>query len=148
MKFRVNQWLKNNCPIVTPLESFNKIKENIMAEVIDLRDLMNKIQEMKKMDANLALEFDCVIEVEDINPLVKVINYSINYISQLTDQQLQISLNQSMSGITLSFTAFTEKEDRPAINEQVVEALKAYQADIELKGEVGKFAQLLISFEK
>ncbi|KAA3614949.1 MAG: hypothetical protein D8M58_10880 [Calditrichaeota bacterium] len=119
-----------------------------MAEVIDLRDLMNKIQEMKKMDANLALEFDCVIEVEDINPLVKVINYSINYISQLTDQQLQISLNQSMSGITLSFTAFTEKEDRPAINEQVVEALKAYQADIELKGEVGKFAQLLISFEK
>ncbi len=118
------------------------------AEVIDLRDLMMKIQEMKQMDANLALEFDCVIEVEDINPLVKVINYSINYITQLSDQQLQIALNQSMSGITLSFTAFTETVDLPAINEQVVEAVKTYQAEIELKGETGKYAQLLISFEK
>ena len=119
-----------------------------MAEVIDLRDLMMKIQEMKKMNANLALEFDCVIEVEDINPLVKVINYSINYINQLSNQELQISLNQSMSGITLSFTAFTETTELPTISEQVMEALQPYQASIELKSEVGKYAQLLISFEK
>lgn len=118
------------------------------AEVIDLRDLMMKVQEMKKMSANLALEFDCVIEVEDINPLVKVINYSINYITQLTEQELQISLNQSMSGITLSFTAFTETTELPAINEQVIDALKQYQGSIELKSEPGKYAQLLILFKK
>ncbi len=119
-----------------------------MAEEIDLRNLMMKIQEMKKMNANLALEFDCVIDVEDINPLVKVINYSINYISQLSDQELQISLNQSMSGITLGFTIFTETTELPAINEQVMEALKQYQASIELKSETGKYAQLLISIKK
>jgi len=119
-----------------------------MAEVIDLRDLMIKIQDMKKMNANLALEFDCVIEVEDINPLVKVINYSINYIQQLTEQELQISLNQSMSGITLSFTAFTETTELPAINEQVATALTPFQGSIELKSEAGKYAQLLIMFEK
>ncbi len=119
-----------------------------MAEEIDLRNLMMKIQEMKKMNANLALEFDCVIDVEDINPLVKVINYSINYISQLSDQELQISLNQSMSGITLGFTIFTETTELPAINEQVMEALKQYQGDIELKSEAGKYAQLLISIKK
>jgi hypothetical protein len=118
------------------------------AEVIDLRDLMMKVKEMKKMNANLALEFDCVIEVEDINPLVKVINYAINYISQLSEQELQISLNQSLSGITLGFTVFTETTELPAINEQVTEALKQYQASIELKNEPGKYAQLLISFEK
>ena len=117
-------------------------------EAIDLRDLMRKIQEMKKMDANFALEFDCVIEVEDINPLVKVINYSINYINQLSDQKLQVSLNQSMSGITLGFTIFTDTTELAAINEQVNESLKQYKASIELKKETGKFAQLLISFEK
>ncbi len=119
-----------------------------MAEEIDLRNLMMKIQEMKKMNANLALEFDCVIVVEDINPLVKVINYSINYVSQLSDQELQISLNQSMSGITLGFTIFTETTELPAINEQVIEALKQYQGSIELKSEAGKYAQLLILLKK
>ena len=42
--------------------------------MLDLRDLMNKIQEQKQMNANLSLEFDCVVETEDSTPLIKVIN--------------------------------------------------------------------------
>jgi hypothetical protein len=64
-----------------------------------------------------------------------VINYAINYISRLTDQQQQISLNASMSGITISFTAFTTSSDLPAINPQVNEALAPYNAVMEQKGE-------------
>ena len=75
-------------------------------ESIDLRNLILMIKEQKQINANLALEFDCFIEANDVKPLVKVINYAINYITQLTDQPLQISLNASMSGITIGFTAF------------------------------------------
>ena len=115
---------------------------------VDLRDLMMTIQEKKQMNANLELEFDCVIEVEDITPLVKVINYAINYITQLSDEQMQISVNATMSNITLGFTTFTNKETFPPINPQAQDMLKQYSAAMELKSEVGKYAQLLIIFTK
>jgi hypothetical protein len=113
---------------------------------IDLRDLILMIKEQKQMNANLALEFDCVIETDDIKPLVKVINYAINYISQLTEQAQEISLNASMSGIVIGFTAFTSVTDLPEINPQVHETLASYNAKMERKGEPGKYIQLLISF--
>ncbi|MEJ2054015.1 MAG: hypothetical protein P8X42_08855 [Calditrichaceae bacterium] len=115
---------------------------------IDLRDLLMKIKEQKQMNANLTLEFDCIIDTDDVTPLVKVINYCINYISQLTDQQQQISLNANMSGITIGFTAFTSKTDLPEINPQVREMLTPYNAVLEKKGEAGKYTQLLISFKE
>lgn len=115
-------------------------------QAIDLRDLILKIKEQKQMDANLSLEFDCLIETDDVMPLVKVINYAVNYINQLTDQPQEISLNVSMSGIVMSFTAFTSLPDIPAINPQVVEALESYNAVLEQKGEPSKYVQLLIRF--
>ena len=117
-------------------------------ESIDLRNLILMIKEQKQINANLALEFDCFIEANDVKPLVKVINYAINYITQLTDQPLQISLNASMSGITIGFTAFIVSLDLPAINPQVNEALVLYNAVMEQKGEPGKYTQLLIIFRK
>ena len=115
---------------------------------VDLRNLMMTIQEKKQMNANLSLEFDCVIEVEDIAPLVKVINYAINYVAQLSDQQMQISVNASLSNITLGFTTFTEKQTFPPINPQAQDLLKQYSASMNLKSEAGKYAQLLIVFTK
>ena len=117
-------------------------------ESIDLRNLILMIKEQKQITVNLALEFDCHIETNDVKPLVKVINYAINYITQLTDQPLQISLNASMSGITIGFTAFIASFDLPAINPQVNEALAPYNAVLEQKGEPGKYTQLLISFRE
>lgn len=113
-------------------------------KTIDLRDLLLMINEQKQMNANLALEFDCVIETDDVTPLVKVINYAINYIKQLTDQQLHISLNASMSGIILGFMAFTDSQDFPEISPKVNQALAPYNAVLERKGEPGKYMQLLI----
>ena len=117
-------------------------------ESVDLRDLILMINEQKQMNANLALEFDCVIDTDDVKPLIKVINYAINYINQLTDQPQQISLNASMSGITIGFTTATTLSEFPAINPQVNEALEPYNAVLEQKGEPGKYTQLLISFRK
>ena len=115
---------------------------------VDLRDLMMTIQEKKQMHANLELEFDCVITVEDITPLVKVINYALNYVTQLSDQQMQISVNATMSNITIGITTFTDKETLPPINQQAQDMLKPYSASMELKSEAGKYAQLLIVFTK
>ncbi len=113
---------------------------------VDLRDLILMIKEQKQMEANLALEFDCAIETTDIKPLIKVINYAINYIDRLSDQPQQISLNASMSGITIGFTTFTTQTDFPTLNPQVGQALQAYNATLEQKGEAGKYVQLLIQF--
>jgi len=115
-------------------------------KTVDLRDLMLLIKEQKQMNANMALEFDCIIEAEDVSALVKVINYAINYINQLTDQPQEISLNASMSGITIGFTAFTTLTEFPPISPNVSEALAPYNAVMERKGEAGKYAQLLIHF--
>jgi hypothetical protein len=115
-------------------------------ESVDLRKLILMIKDQKEINANFSLEFDCEIETDDIKPLVKVINYAINYIGQLADQPQEISLNASMSGITMGFTTFTEAVDLPAINPQVNEALVPYNAFIEQKGEAGKYTQLLITF--
>ena len=117
-------------------------------ETIDLRNLMLMIKEKKEMDCTLALEFDCKIEVEEIEPLVKVINYSINYISQLANQPMQVSLYAGFSEHTLVFTAFTAATDFPAISENVSEALLSYNATIGFDGEAGKFAQLKLTFNK
>jgi hypothetical protein len=116
-------------------------------ETIDLRDLIMMIKEKKEMSANFALEFDCRLEVEDYKPLVKVINYAINYITPLTDQPMQISLNAGGSGYMLGFTAFTSKTEFPPISEQVKEALAPYQATIALSGDAGKYVKLLVQFK-
>jgi hypothetical protein len=115
-------------------------------ETVDLRKLILMIKEQKEINANFSLEFDCEIETDDITPLVKVINYAINYIGQLADNPQEISLNASMSGITMGFTTFTDMVDLPEINPQVSEALIPYNAVLERKGEPGKFTQLMITF--
>lgn len=117
-------------------------------ETIDLRDLILKIKEQKQVNTNVALEFDCVLETDDVKPLVKVINYAINYVNELTKQPLHISLNATARGINMSFMAFTLSSDFPPLNPKVSEALLPYNAVLEQKSEPGKYAQLLISIKK
>jgi hypothetical protein len=117
-------------------------------EIIDLRNLMMMIKEKKGMDASMALEFDCKIEVEDIEPLVKVINYAINYISQLADQPMQIALYAGEKSHSLAFTAFTSKSEFPPISEKVSQALEPYRAVLTFNNEPGKFAQIHLAFRK
>jgi len=114
--------------------------------MLDLRKLLLMIQEQKGMKANMSLEFDCEIETDDPKPLIKVINYVINYLTGLTDQPLEISLNPHRSGYMMGFAVFTEKTDLPPLSEQVTEALQTYNASIEQTGEPGKFVRIIITF--
>ncbi len=117
-------------------------------ETVDLRDLILMIKEKKEMEINLALEFDCRLEVDDYKPLVKVLNYAINYVNQLASQPMQVSLNMSSTGYLMGFTAFTTESEFPPLNPQVGEALQPYHATITLGGEPGKFVKLLLTFTK
>jgi len=116
-------------------------------QIYDLRDLIMMIKEKKGLDANLSLEFDCRIEADDITPIIKVINYAINYVQQLTEQQMQISLNAGVNGLKIAFTASTEAAAFPEINPQVKQTLEENDGKLELDGEPGKFVQLQILFE-
>ncbi len=106
------------------------------------------IKKQKELNANFALEFDCAIETEDPKPLVKVINYIINYLSPLTDRAMEISVNQQMGRIVIGFSVFTDKHELPAFSDQLEGALKPYNAKIEMKHKEGEFIQVLITFIK
>lgn len=114
--------------------------------MVDLRDLLLKIQEQKNMNANLTLEFDCNIETEDPTALVKVINYFINYLSQITTQTIEISLNAYRGGSMLSFAVNSDQTELPPISDQLEEALKNYNGSYELVHQEGKFIQIVITF--
>ena len=116
--------------------------------MLDLRDLMKKIQEQKQMNANLSLEFDCIVDTEDPTPLIKVINYIINYMTPLTEKPLEISVNAQMSGVLFSFSVFTENTSFPPLSDQLNEALQNYDATYEVKKEEGKYFQIIITFKK
>ena len=116
--------------------------------MLDLRDLMKKIQEQKEMNANLSLEFDCVIETDDPKPLIKVINYIINYLTPLTDRSLEISLNAQMRGVLLSFSIFTDQTSFPPLSEQLNDALQNYNASYQVKQEECKYFQIILTFDK
>ncbi len=114
--------------------------------MLDLRKLLLMIQEQKGMKANMSLEFDCEIETDDAKPLVKVINYLVNYLSGLTDNPIEISLNPHRSGYMMGFAVFTDKTDLPPLSDQLSEALQVYNASIEQTGEAGKYVRIIITF--
>ena len=114
--------------------------------MLDLRKLLIMIQEQKGVKANMSLEFDCEIEIDDPKPLVKVINYVINYLTALTDQSLEISLNPHRSGYMMGFAVHTDKTDLPPLSDQLTEALQTFNASIEQTGEPGKYVRIIITF--
>jgi len=114
--------------------------------MVDLRELLLKIQEQKQMNANLTLEFDCNIENEDPTALVKVINYFLNYMAQLSTQTIEISLNAYRGGSMLSFAVNADQNELPPISDQLDEALKNYNGSYELVHQEGKFIQIVITF--
>lgn len=113
---------------------------------MDLRKLMLMIQEKKEMNANMSLEFDCELETDDPAPLVKVINYIINYLTPLTEKAIEISLNAYRGGSMLSFAAFTNENTIPPISGQVEETLKTYNATLKTTLKEGEYVQQVIYF--
>ena len=104
-----------------------------MAQFVDLKKLLVLINDNKDVPANLILDEGCTFETEDPKPLIKVLNYLINYLSQLTKQPLEMALDLRSSDYLMSLMAYTDKTDLPAVSDQLDGALKDYNASLQFK---------------
>jgi len=119
-----------------------------MANQIDLKLLVQLINDQKDIEANLILDEGCRIEAEDQAPLVKVINYFMNYLHALSSGPIQISLDLMADSYLMSFIAYTDKQSIPDFSPNLSDALKAYKAKFDHEHKVGKYVQVKIHFSK
>ncbi len=90
----------------------------------------------------------CGIDTEDPKPLLKVLNYLINYLKQLTKSPLEISLDLHDKDCLLSLMAYSDAAELPEISEQLDESLKLYNASKKVIHEKDKYIQIKLSFVK
>jgi len=115
---------------------------------VDLKAFIHLIVDSKDIEANLILDEGCTFETDDPKPLVKIINYVLNYLNQQTDSPLAISLDLMPDNYRVSCIAYTPKEDLEPFSEQVGSALTDYNASYDLKHEKGKYIQIVLSFKR
>lgn len=118
------------------------------ANQYDLKQLIYLIKDNKDFDANLILDEGCRIETEDPKPLIKSLNYIINYLKQLTQNPLEISLDLRDKNHLLSLMAYSDVADLPDISAQLDETLKEYNATKNVIHEKDKYVQIKVSFVK
>ena len=98
------------------------------------------------MDADLCLDFGCKLETDNPKPLIKVINYVLNYLKPLTTEQLQVGLNLQAENFRVSFLALTETNDVPPFSDKLADALTIYNAEPQFVHEAGKYIQVVLVF--
>ena len=114
----------------------------------DLKQLIYLIKDNKDFDANLILDEGCGIDTEDPKLLIKSLNYLINYLKQLTQNPLEISLDLRDKDCLLSLMAYSNVAELPEISEQLDESLKVYNAAKTVIHEKDKYIQIKVSFSK
>lgn len=113
---------------------------------VDLKQLIMLIKANKDFEANLILDEGCALMTEDPKPLVKVLNYIINYLGQLSDKPLEISLDLRTNDNLLSIMVYTDKTELPEVSTEIEDVLKSYKATLERIHESGKYLQFKVSF--
>ena len=113
---------------------------------IDLGNLLNFIIDQKKVNTTVNIGPECKVNAEDPKPLVKIINYLINYLSQITDDTISVSLKTQSNGCLLCFIVSTNNEQLPPLSDNLDEALKPYNAAMRVVFEEGKYAQIILNF--
>ncbi len=113
---------------------------------VDLKQLIMLIKANKDFEANLILDEGCVLMTDDPKPLVKVLNYLINYLGQQSEKPLEISLDLRSNDHLMSMMVYTDKSDLPEVSSEIDGVLKNYKATLEKIHEAGKYLQFKISF--
>jgi hypothetical protein len=119
-----------------------------MANQIDLKLLVQLINDQKDIETNLILDEGCRIEAEDQAPLVKVINYFMNYLQAISNGAIQISLDLMGNSCLMSLIGYTDKDTIPEFSSNLNDALKMYNAKFEHEHKVGSYVQIKIHFAK
>lgn len=117
-------------------------------KTVDLKQLLLLIFDGKDVKANLNLDSGCTFETEDPKPLVKVLNYFINYLNQLTEMALDISLDLRQDTHVMSMMSYTDREELPALSGKIKDTLDLYGAEYNLNHKSGKYVQMKITFKR
>jgi len=104
------------------------------------------IVENKGLQANLILDEGCYLQTTESKPLVKIINYFINFLQQYSSAPMEISLDLLEGKYLLSFVAFSDRPEIDAPSDQLADALNDYQAEYKLIHDKGRYIQVKIQF--
>ncbi len=118
------------------------------AQRIDLKSLIRFIVDQKELATNLILDEGCVLHIDDPKPLIKVLNYFLNYLKQFSDHPLQIGLDLMPEYYLLSMLMYTQTNALPPIPESIAEVLQEYGARYELQNQEGSFVQIKVYFQR
>ena len=119
-----------------------------MQNQIDLKRLIRFIIDQKNIDANLILDEGCTLDSENQASLVKIINYFLNYLSNLSNRPMEISLDLMGNSFLLNMMAFSDRTEFPELSGNLKDALAEYKAHYETKQEPGSYIQIKITFAK
>ena len=112
----------------------------------DLGKLLNYIIDNKSVEVTVNLCPECKINAQNPKPLVKIINYLINYLIRITDDTIDITLKKQSAGCLLCFIISTNHKKLPPLSDNIKDALQPYNAAMKVVFEEGKYAQILICF--
>ncbi|MBN2424219.1 MAG: hypothetical protein JXR46_01895 [Calditrichaceae bacterium] len=115
---------------------------------VDLKKLILLINANKEINANLNLDEGCTFEAEDHKPLIKVINYFINYMETISSMPMEVSLELRGDQYVLIFLSYTDKSDLPPLSDKLSDALSMYKAKYVAVHEKGKYYQIKVTFQK
>lgn len=117
-------------------------------KTIDLKQLLFLIFDQKESKANLNLDEGCTFEADDPKPLIKILNYLINFLDQLTENPIEISLDLEAENFRLNMLAYTANEAIPPISDNLQDALNDYHATFKSEHHSGSYLQFTVLFKK
>jgi hypothetical protein len=113
---------------------------------IEIGNLLKYITEKKDIKSNLNIDQTCTIDAGDPKPLIKIFNYLINYLNQINEGVIDISLKEQSEGCLLCLIISTSSNQLPPMSDKLQNALEIYNAAMRIVFEEGKYAQILINF--
>ncbi len=116
---------------------------------IDLKQLLYLIKENKAdMQANMILDEGCTISSADPKPLIKILNYLINYLHGVTSHPLEISLDLHSDKCTLGLMALIESNEFPPLSDNLAGALQEFNASLEKVHEENRYLLFKVIFNR
>jgi hypothetical protein len=123
-------------------------EKQMSGPLLDLKNLIILIKQEKDLEANLILDEGCQLTVSDPKPLIKILNYVINYLNQVSDKALEIGLDLRDQEYLLNMMAFSTIDELPPVSDNLKEALQEFNAAYEVKHEKGSYIQFIIKIQR
>ena len=113
---------------------------------IDLGSLLKFVVENKNVKTDLKIDKACTIPADDPKPLVKILNYILNYLKLNSKDVIDINLKRQSRGCLLCFIISTDAQKLPPVSDKLKEVLRSYNATMRIVFESGMYVQTLIYF--